>query len=213
MRSFWLFLMFLAFLAGCSQQNESEPPQATVTILSAEEAPRVAALGDSVAKDLLKTLKHELVTTIQQAGVVEAIKVCNVKALPLTQQVAQQFGTKVDVKRTSFKIRNPKNQPDDYERKALEFFQQALENGQPLPSHLIQKIEQKDHTVYRYYMPLKVAALCVNCHGDPGHMPEELKQKLAQLYPQDQATGYKAGDFRGVIRVEFKDETIVNRIF
>ncbi len=205
MRLAGLFLVAMMILIGCTQQENAQKPEAKVEVLTAEQAPKVAALGDSVAKALLKTLKHELVTTIKQSGVVEAIKVCNVKALPLTEQVAQQFDAKISVKRTSFKIRNPKNQPDDYERQALDYFQKALDEGKPLPAHLIQKIQHDGQTVYRYYMPLKVAPLCVNCHGDPGHMPENLKQELARLYPQDQATGYRPGDFRGVIRVEIAE--------
>ncbi len=209
-RTIVMLLLSTLLFISCNKQEAEVPSlhknKTQVTVVSGEEVPHIAALGDSVAKTLLATLKHELITTIKKEGVVEAIKVCNVKALPLTEKTARRFGSSIDVKRTTFKVRNPKNQPDSLEIQALQFFQNALENGQPLPAHFIQKIQNNNRVVYRYYMPLKVAPLCLNCHGDPGHMPEALKQELAQLYPNDQATGYQAGDFRGVIRVEISSQ-------
>ncbi len=205
----FLLIGILLFFTGCSKDQESKDshqPHITVTAVDPQSVPEITALGDSVAKTLLKTLKGELIQTIKQSGPVEAIKVCNTKALPLTRQVAQQFGANIAIKRTSFKIRNPKNKPDSLEVQALRYFDNALKSGKPLPAHFVQKIEEDGQTRFRYYMPLRVASLCVNCHGDPNHMPEPLKEALHRLYPNDRAVGYKAGDFRGVIRVEISPE-------
>ncbi|MBW2376809.1 MAG: DUF3365 domain-containing protein [Deltaproteobacteria bacterium] len=46
--------------------------------------------------------------------------------------------------------------------------------------------------------------LCVTCHG--AELPPDLRARLAELYPEDQATGYAAGDFRGVFWVELPRE-------
>ena len=43
--------------------------------------------------------------------------------------------------------------------------------------------------------------LCLQCHGKPELMALEVKEALAEKYPGDLATGYEAGDFRGVVRV------------
>lgn len=48
---------------------------------------------------------------------------------------------------------------------------------------------------------MKIAPLCLNCHGDKNMLSEEVSAQLANLYPEDKATGYREGDFRGVIRV------------
>ena len=51
-----------------------------------------------------------------------------------------------------------------------------------------------------YVEPLFVQPLCVTCHGSA--LAPDLEKKLAELYPSDQATGYAAGDFRGVFWAE-----------
>ncbi len=212
MKRVWIlvFTGLIALFTACSPEKQSKHdhlPKTVVETVSEREVPTIAALGDSVAKTLLQTLKTELITTIKKSGPLEAIKVCNTKALPLTQQVAHQFGAQVKIKRTSFKIRNPQNAPDSLELKALQYFAQQLETQKALPSHYIQKIRTNGKVRYRYYMPLKVAGLCVNCHGDPQHIPEKVKQELHRLYPNDKAVGYQVGDFRGVIRVEISSVT------
>ena len=42
--------------------------------------------------------------------------------------------------------------------------------------------------------------LCVTCHGST--LAPDLETKLDELYPNDQARGYVAGDFRGVFWAE-----------
>lgn len=38
---------------------------------------------------------------------------------------------------------------------------------------------------------------CLLCHGDDSQVSEGVRAKLAELYPHDQAMGYKPGDIRG----------------
>ncbi len=202
-----LLAVALLFTAGCKQregENQRQPQTDVMSVetLSADSVPLIAAVGDSIAKTLLKTLKQELLSAIEVSGPVGAVEVCNVKALPLTETVARQAGMPVSVKRTSLKVRNPQNRPDSLELNVLRIFEQAKEAGSPLPPNVIQKIVQGDTVKFRYYKPLEIAPLCVNCHGEPEYLSRELKARLKTLYPEDRAVGYKVGDFRGVIRVE-----------
>jgi hypothetical protein len=57
-----------------------------------------------------------------------------------------------------------------------------------------------DDKTVGYVEPIFVQPLCVTCHG--GELESDLKAKLTELYPADQATGYAAGDFRGVFWAE-----------
>ena len=50
--------------------------------------------------------------------------------------------------------------------------------------------------------PLPTQALCVTCHGPAQGIPADVKQKLGERYPKDQATGFAEGDLRGVAWVE-----------
>jgi hypothetical protein len=37
------------------------------------------------------------------------------------------------------------------------------------------------------------------------NIPAEVLQEITKRYPKDKARGYSEGEFRGVIRVEFKE--------
>ena len=52
-----------------------------------------------------------------------------------------------------------------------------------------------------YAEPLYTMPLCVNCHGQ--NLKPEVAQQIKKLYPDDQATGFHAGDLRGLLWVEF----------
>jgi len=60
----------------------------------------------------------------------------------------------------------------------------------------------------RYYRPLVVNELCVQCHGPATALAPEVLAALSDLYPSDRATGYLPGDFRGLIRVRIPREAL-----
>lgn len=192
---FSLFSMLVVTLSNCAKKDFE------VTQPTAKEAEKIQAIGDSLSKTLLGSLKKELTTAISEKGLVEAIRFCNLQALPVTAEIAKTFGEQVDIKRTSFKYRNPKNAPDKLETLALQHFERLIREGQPLPQRYMQKVQEAGKTYYAYYKPLKVGGLCLACHGNTGQMDTQMKTTLEELYPEDKATGYKEGDFRGVVRV------------
>jgi hypothetical protein len=61
-----------------------------------------------------------------------------------------------------------------------------------------------DDKTVGYVEPIFIQPLCVTCHG--AELTPDLQAKLGELYPDDQATGYAAGDFRGVFWVELSRE-------
>ncbi len=163
----------------------------------------VVEIGQKASKKLLKTLVGELKKAMSEGGPYKAVEVCSKKALKLTEKVAKEEG--VEIKRTTFKYRNPKNAPDKYEKEALEYFEKSLKEKGTLPKYYVQKVNENE---YRYYTPLKVKHVCLTCHGNPDHMDKKLLEKIKTLYPNDKALGYKEGDFRGVIRVSITKESI-----
>jgi hypothetical protein len=58
------------------------------------------------------------------------------------------------------------------------------------------------HDQWTVIAPIPTQPLCLTCHGDPATFSPELKEALAVHYPNDQATGFKAGDLRGVFWAE-----------
>ncbi len=163
----------------------------------------VVEIGQKASKTLLKTLVSELKKAMKEGDPLKAVEICSKKALKLTEEVSKKEG--VQIKRTTFKYRNPKNAPDKYEKEALEYFEKSLKEKGQLPKYYVQKVSENE---YRYYMPLRIKGVCLTCHGDPAHMDKKLLEKINKLYPNDKAKGYKLGDFRGVIRVSITKEAI-----
>lgn len=140
-------------------------------------------------------------------GTAYAFEFCSLNAQQLTADVQKKLGKGFLVKRTSFQYRNPKNAPDPNEQKALTYFQNQLQQTGKLPPYYLQKIKQNGTTLWRYYKPLKIGGACLNCHGEITQMNPQILTLLRQKYPRDKATGYKIGDFRGVIRIQFPPQS------
>lgn len=162
----------------------------------------IVARGDSISKVFIGALLSELTSAIRDKGLVDAVSYCSHKAIPITDSISALYG--VSIKRTSLKYRNPINKPDRYEVEAIRFFMESLRKGKKV-EYYVQKVNVGNKSVYRYYKPLFIQPLCLNCHGIPReNIPAEVLKILKKRYPNDKATGYAVGDFRGVIRIEFE---------
>lgn len=49
--------------------------------------------------------------------------------------------------------------------------------------------------------PLVVGGACLACHGPREDIDPDVREVLDRRYPEDEATGYATGDFRGAISV------------
>ena len=185
-------VLFLALLLIGACQSTAEKQGAPA---------EVSQIGKAISDSLLKTLGGNLSRAVQDSGFSGALKFCNIEAMPLTRQVVAENAAVGEVKRVSEKWRNPANQPDENDLAALNHFTTLAANGEALPAEFVQELGSGQ---YRYYRPLKVAALCLNCHGDPAHLAEGVGEQLQALYPEDKALGYEEGDFRGLVRVSVK---------
>lgn len=159
---------------------------------------KVRTIGATAVKTLSDTLMGRVMAAIQEGGLAHAVDFCSVEALPVTAAVEREAGLGLRIKRTSLQYRNPLNAPDANEAAALEYFEQALAEMGTLPADYVQFVNV---TEYRYYRPIVVAQNCLACHGDPAQFEPALRQVLETRYPDDRATGYQEGDFRGVVRV------------
>lgn len=190
----YLILFLILIIIGCQTESyfigEPDPQEAKI----------VADIGSKVSQQLLDTLKMTLTKTIKDKGPVEAIKVCQIEALPMTAAISKLADHDIEIKRTSLRIRNPKNSPNRAENLALNKFEQNKE----APEYYIHKITEENETYFYFYQPLKTAGLCLMCHGNPETMDSGILNTLRKLYPQDQAIGYEVGDSRGLIRVKVK---------
>ncbi len=177
-------------LWGCG--GDEGPP------ISQEETDRIVQVGEAATGELLRTLVGRLTAAMEEGGPVGAVEFCSEEAIPLTGAVEVGQEGVMAIKRTSFRYRNPANAPDEADEQALRYFEEHMMAGGEVPSRYVQKVSEEE---YRYYQPLFLGEVCLRCHGQPDAMDPALVELLGSKYPGDLATGYEAGDFRGVVRV------------
>jgi hypothetical protein len=151
------------------------------------------ASAEKLVEDLKKSLMTKLKEQMEQKGAIGAVEFCHTNAGPLAKNTAGDRLNHFKFGRTSHKLRNEKNQPTNWVAPYLEKFQGTFEGDSKTQGVIprIMLVENKR----AYLSPIYVKAQCLVCHGEAVAAP--LKQKLTQLYPKDQAQGFKLNEFRG----------------
>ena len=208
MNKYLVMVSLTAVLAACGEKSEqaqvpAEVPKAAEQAQAAptaEPAPPVdkAALAEqakAAVQALGGALKGELEAAMKTGGPVAAMSVCQIKAPELAKAISAEQG--MAVKRVSLKNRNPvMGAANAWQTKVLNDFETRKAAGED-PATLAYA-EVVDHQ-FRFMKAIPTAAVCLGCHGT--NLSPAVTAKLAELYPQDKATGYKEGDLRGAFVV------------
>lgn len=173
------------------EQILAPPPPAWPQTERASEpdAATIARAADAVVR-LKSALVGELTAAIAQGGPENAIGVCRDRA-PAIAQVVSQPGLRVG--RTSHKLRNPANAAPDWAAPLVAAYVAGERAGEPTALLL-------ENGRMGYVEPLATAPMCLACHGES--IAPAVAAKLAALYPEDRATGFRAGELRGLAWVE-----------
>lgn len=189
-----LIILGILSLSYCDQNNSDTADSNTKNSNTA-----YIQKGKTIASATFATLSGNLQKAMKEGGVPNAIKYCNLNASPLVDSLSQVY--KAEIRRTSLKVRNPKNKPTTKELQQLEKYQKSMEAGEALKP-LVQEIIPG---TIAFYAPIHVMPLCEKCHGKAGEtLKEEDYQVIQQHYPEDKATGYASGDLRGMWSISFK---------
>jgi len=180
-----LLTIVLATLASISIAEETPGPGTAVLDKAA-----LVDQAKAAAKSLGGTLKAELEAALRTGGPIEALGICRIIAPAIASRVSAEHGMQVG--RVSLKTRNPDNAPRPWQADVLKAFETRKAAGEG-PASLIYA-EVIDHE-FRFMQAIPTAGVCLNCHG--ASISPELKAKLHEFYPGDQATGYREGDLRG----------------
>lgn len=106
------------------------------------------------------------------------------------------------IKRTSSRLLNPANAPDVAEQLVLDRVLRELNSDRPPTTTIVQKISTGGGGVeWRVYRPLVILPSCLRCHGDPAEQSPELQTLLRRGAAENPATGYRLGEWRGLLRV------------
>ena len=168
-------LIVLAMLAACERPARDYPAEGAALL-----APFKAELQSELQKGM-------------QAGPVEAIDACRVAAPGISERLSVDG---VRMGRSSHKLRNYNNATPEWLAPILRGYADGSTGLEPLAIEI-------EEGLMGYAEPIIVQPLCLTCHGE--EIAPEIATRIAEAYPDDQATGFKAGDFRGVFWVEFPD--------
>ncbi len=156
------------------------------------------AKSQAAIQTFASTLQGHLQTAMQDGGPTKAIEVCQQRAPAIAAEISDETGWSVG--RTSLKLRNPENAPDEWERAVLEDFDAQRAAGVPAAElSRYEVVEDGDQTVFRFMRAIPTGGLCLTCHGS--ELSGDIKHALERLYPEDQATGYSTGDVRGAFSI------------
>lgn len=150
----------------------------------------------ALAKQFVGQLKPALGAAMKEGGPVHAISVCKDKAPAIAQKLSKSSGW--DVKRVSLKNRSPIAEPDAWETKVLNQFEQQRADGmKPAKIEYSEVVQENGQKTFRYMKAIGIGKgqPCLHCHGT--NLSDGVKQKLQELYPNDKATGYTVGQIRG----------------
>jgi len=184
-------LSIVFFLLACTQN----PPTSRQSV---DE--NVLAETRSVAIQLVSTLGATLKKEIAANGVVSAIGVCNLVAPEIAASLSQQTGWQVG--RVGTRVRNPNNQPNDWQQVALNIFAERAALGEKfeqMETYSVSQVNNKPMLLYAKAIGLQ--PMCAQCHGQSEQISADVKARLRALYPADKAINYNVGELRGAVAI------------
>ncbi|PCI32745.1 MAG: hypothetical protein COB54_06515 [Alphaproteobacteria bacterium] len=153
------------------------------------------------ARGLIKNYAGQLKTTLVHAiktdGAIAAIDVCARQAPEIALSLSEDSPWTIG--RTSLKARNSGSAPDAWELTVMADFQKRLQAGEDIKTLDHQELTENG-TVFRYMKAIPTGGLCLTCHGES--IAPDLKHQILSFYPDDRATGFKAGDIRGAFTLQ-----------
>ena len=173
---------------------------------SSNQQPNASSEADVAAakaaiKEFAGALQAELKGAMKAGGPIAAIGVCNTQAGPIAGKVASGHG--MNLSRVSLKNRNPSNAANDWQSAVLENFEKKRLAGSDITKlGWTETVSVNGEQEFRFMKAIPTGEVCLKCHGT--QIAPEVSQVLANLYPEDRATGYKEGDIRGAFVVTRK---------
>lgn len=165
---------------------------------SSEEDLSFADIGLKYALTTKKALGKTLMSSIEEKGTNGALSFCNTRAIPITDSMSALYNAKI--KRVSDKPRNPNNRANQEELTQIDFFKAKL-----AAENEIEPVVKENENNIQFYYPIITNGMCLQCHGVKNKQIEKSTLvKLANLYPNDKATGYKENQVRGIWSIVFE---------
>ncbi len=189
-RGIFVLAAACALFAACSK-----PPAETASVGGMDTADP-AARGAELLAPFKAELREALMAGMKD-GPATAIKVCSGQAPGIAASLSVDG---VRMGRSSHKLRNPANAPPSWLEPIIERWA-ASEIRADEETRLDNAVLELEDGRHGYAEPIFMQPVCLTCHGSG--LADGIAEQIAALYPEDQATGFSAGGFRGVFWVEF----------
>ncbi len=182
----FIFIALGFLMISCNKKSKEE-----TTVISKD----VKETLQKYAVETKGVLGKNLMNAINRQGTEKAIEFCSTKAIVLTDSMGTAFVA--TLKRVSDKPRNPLNKATENETDFINELKEKISKDEKMTP----KFTESESKITGYF-PIETNAMCLQCHGskDLDIKPNVLK-KIVQLYPKDQATGYKENEIRGIFVV------------
>ena len=118
-------------------------------------------------------------------------------AKPISNAFSKNNALHVEMYTVSDRARNPINQADEFEMKAINYFKNNKNS---------EVYFNKEDTFYQYAKALRIEQKCLRCHGKKEDAPKFISQRY------DKAYDYKVGDIRGILSIKTPMKYI-NKVF
>lgn len=180
--------------------SAAEPKPVAAPAIPPEIEKSVREKGQVIASQAFGVLSSRLGKAIADAGLTNAITLCSVHGITMTTSVG--VTNAVELRRVTHQPRNPQNRADTNELAVIR--QIAAESGRGETPKPIVTTNRPGY--FTYYTPIVLnLPVCLGCHGQPGtEIKPDVLAQIRQSYPNDEATGFKLGQLRGLWRVDFK---------
>lgn len=155
-----------------------------------------AARSDVTADQFQSRLQLELRKALVAGGPIGAVAVCAEAAPVIAADVSDQSG--LDVRRISARTRNPGVATDAALGARLQSLAANPLDDRGRPATI--RWSEGDGTIATHHSMRAVVMQdqpCSACHGS--NIAPSVRAAIAERYPGDRATGYRAGELRGAI--------------
>ena len=168
-------------------------------VLAADDIKERETSAREAIKSLSENLKEYLKAGLEAGiDVEEKLLMCKEGAAEATSNENQE--RPFSIGRTSLKLRNPANAPDEWEYAILQKFQERKDSGEDAATLQHSEIvETNGKRYFRYMKAIPAGRVCLICHGT--NIQPELVVALSKIYPHDEARGFTIGDIRGAFTV------------
>ena len=161
--------------------------------------------GQLIADTIQTSLNTILTKVLQEKGIEEAAKYCNLQMLASVKELEQQY--LATIKRIRLKGSKPGRTLNEMEAQLLDAYRYNAENNLPLESNV-----QKSGPEYLLFTaPITLnKSICPKCHGKVGQdISENDKAILQKTYQMDSLVNYQQNQPIGIYSILFQRKGII----